>query len=172
MEYSFKYISTDCYELHYVDKNNQETVKPFKRTVEMAQKLQGIYASARLKMYKDLTKQGITKKDLIIEIKNNDGSISYDESNFREYEEEYTKQEGALILTEIINDCFGMQIADLIEDMGIDPYSNDINDVQQVALFSQKLTMILRGEDNTKTPSIENKEQIPGSIGETPQNNN
>ena len=39
-KYEIKPIDTDNFELHYINKDNQSVVIPFKRTVELAVKLQ------------------------------------------------------------------------------------------------------------------------------------
>ena len=59
VKYEFKYVSTDNYELRYTNINGEEIIKPFKRNISLAQKIQGISARARLKMNKELTTQGI-----------------------------------------------------------------------------------------------------------------
>ena len=56
MKYEFKEISLDNYELHYIDKEGKEKVIPFKRTVELAKKLQSADADARFEMLEYLTK--------------------------------------------------------------------------------------------------------------------
>ena len=72
MNYSFKYVSVDNYILKYTDKEGKDKELPFTRTVEIATKLQGIVAKARLKMFKELSSQGFTKNDLIVKVINKD----------------------------------------------------------------------------------------------------
>ena len=66
IKYNFRYVSTDNYELSYTSVKGEEKTIPFRRTIAMAKKIQGVQATARLKMYQELTEQGITKNDLII----------------------------------------------------------------------------------------------------------
>lgn len=150
--YEFVFVSTDNYELRYTDKNGNNKVLPFKRTIALASKLQGITATARLKMFKELTSMGITKDDLIIKIDNLDGTTTYNETNYREYEKKYIETQSALILNEIIEECFKMSIVELLEDMGVDPNSEDVTITQKVANFSKKFTTIIVGGDS-KEPS-------------------
>lgn len=154
-DYEFVFISTDNYELRYTNKDNEKKVIPFTRTIEMASKLQGIVASARLKMYQELTKMGMTKEDLVIKTKNSDGTTTYNETNYKEFEKKYIETQSALILNEIIEDCFKMDIVGLFTDMGIDANSTDTDVLQKVTNFSKKFSMIISGKDE-ETPSVEN----------------
>ena len=63
-KYEIKPIDTDTFELHYINRDNQSVVIPFKRTVELAIKLQSVDSNARFKMYEYLTSIGKSKKDL------------------------------------------------------------------------------------------------------------
>lgn len=156
IKYNFRYVSTDNYELSYTSVKGEEKTIPFRRTIAMAKKIQGVQATARLKMYQELTEQGITKNDLIIKKVNGDGTITYDETNYRLYEEEYVQIQSALILNEVVETCFNMSISDLLLDMGIDPNTTDKDIVKQVELFSKEFTTIIGGKDEIKSPSISN----------------
>ena len=57
MKYEFIKVDLDTYKLVYTSKDKKEVSIEFKRTIEMAEKLQGIVATARLNMYKELSKQ-------------------------------------------------------------------------------------------------------------------
>ena len=101
MKYEFKELSLDNYELTYTSKDGKKKILPFKRTVELATKLQGADANARLKMLDYLTKQGKTKQDLIIERTSVDGKIIVDESNYREFEANFIQKEAIDLLIDI-----------------------------------------------------------------------
>ena len=73
MQYEFKYISTDNYELVYTNTKKEEVKIPFTRTTKMARDLQRIQVDARMEMYSALAEKGMTKEDLII--KRNDGKV-------------------------------------------------------------------------------------------------
>ena len=122
----------------------------------MAEKLQGIVATARLNMYKELSKQGITKNDLIIKKDDGKGHITYDETNYQEYEKFYIQLEEAIILNEMIEKLFGKNIKEFFDDMGIDNIP-EAEQPKQLQLFSSKLGQIInKGLDDT--PSEGNKE--------------
>ena len=65
MNYEFKKISLDEYELIY-KKNNEEKRIPFKRTVGIDEMLEGITAENKFKLVDFLTKKNKTKDDLVI----------------------------------------------------------------------------------------------------------
>ena len=170
-DYNFRYVSTDNYELSYTNKDGVKVCIPFTRTIGMAQKIQGIQASARINMYKELTAQGITKNDLVIKRTNADGSITYDETNYKEYENSYIKVYTALTLNEIVKDCFKKDVAELLTDMGINPNSTNPVDLKKVELFTTKFAKIISGKDEEEQrPSSEHQE--PVSTVQTTQSNN
>ena len=70
MDYEFKKISLDDYELIY-KKNGKEKKIPFKRTVGIAEMFDGITAEAKFKLGDFLTKKGKTKDDLVVNELNN-----------------------------------------------------------------------------------------------------
>ena len=61
MQYEFKYISTDNYELVYTNTKKEEVKIPFTRTTKMARDLQRIQVDARMEMYSGLAEKGMTK---------------------------------------------------------------------------------------------------------------
>lgn len=153
MDYNFEYIDLDTYKLTYTSKDKEKKEFTFKRTIEMAKELQGIVASSRLKMFKELSANGMTKNDLIVVRKNDDGTISYDETNYRQLEQQYLEIESSLTMDKIVNDCFGMGLVDLLIDLGVNPNSSKQEDIDQVALFSQKFGQIISGKENQNNPS-------------------
>lgn len=153
MNYEFKEISLDNYELHYKNKDGIEKVIPFKRTVELASKIQSGDANARIKLFEYLTKLGKTKNDYIIE-KNVDGKIVRDETNYRELESSFIEKEQIELAMEIYKELFKMELIDLYIDMGLTD-----KDQEKVQEFSIELRNILIN-GKTKTPSIQEiKEQ-------------
>lgn len=134
-KYEIKAIDTDNFELHYINKDNQSVVIPFKRTVELAVKLQSVDSNARFKMYEYLTKMGKTKKDLIVEHTNPDGTITVDESNYREFEANFLLQEQYKVATEVFKELLGRTVEELVIDMNLES--------EESYLFSSKLREIL-----------------------------
>lgn len=150
MEYEFVKKTLDEYELKYKTKDGEKAI-PFKITNEIATELSSIVKNANMKMYADMNKNGLTKNDFIIK-REEKGKVIYDETNFNEFQDKYIKLEEALILNNIIEKLFKMNIKDLFEEMGVLSLPED---KQQVALlkFSTKLGEIIRGEE--KNPSEE-----------------
>lgn len=134
-KYEIKPIDTDNFELHYINKDNQSVVIPFKRTVELAVKLQSVDSNARFKMYEYLTSIGKSKKDLILERKNGDGTITVDETNYREFETNFLLQEQYKVATEIFKELLGKTVEELVIDMNLSS--------EESYLFSSKLREIL-----------------------------
>lgn len=134
-KYEIKPIDTDNFELHYINKDNQSVVIPFKRTVELAVKLQSVDSNARFKMYEYLTSIGKSKKNLIVERKNGDGTITVDETNYREFEANFLLQEQYKVATEIFKDLLGRTVEELVIDMNLSS--------EESYLFSSKLREIL-----------------------------
>lgn len=163
MNYEFIYISTDNYELRYTSKEGISKILPFKRTIEMSKKLQSIHATARLQMYQELTAGGMTKNDLIIKNVNSDGTITYDETNYKEFEKQFFNVASAIIMNEVIELCFKTSINDLLADMGFDLNDSSDTTTHAVSMFSQKFTKVIIGKDDpqTATPSIANSESVP-----------
>lgn len=137
--------SLDEYELIYTNKKDEEVVIPFKRDIEMQSKLESINSTARLKMYKELTKQGITKDDLIIKRVEN-GKTIIDETNYKEYENNYIQEATLEILDEVYRKCFNKGLVELVLDM------KDANE-NSVAHFSAEITNVLLGKDDKEIPS-------------------
>ena len=134
-KYEIKPIDIDNFELRYINKDNQSVVIPFKRTVELAVKLQSVDSNARFKMYEYLTSIGKSKKDLILERKNGDGTITVDETNYREFEANFFLQEQYKVATEIFKELLGKTVEELVIDMNLSS--------EESYLFSSKLREIL-----------------------------
>lgn len=137
MKYKFEKIDDDITKLTYKDKEFE-----IKKDVELTAKMQGVYMKARTKMMLELSKEGITKKDLVIERKAN-GKTYYDNSNINELEKYYTEMAFLEIYDEISKEATGMIFQDLILDIGLNE-----NESEEFGLeFSNALL------GNTKTPS-------------------
>ena len=134
-KYEIKPIDTDNFELHYINKDNQSVVILFKRTVELAVKLQSVDSNARFKMYEYLTSIGKSKKDWILVRRNGDGTITVDETNYREFEANFLLQEQYKVATEIFKDLLGKTVEELVIDMNLSS--------EESYLFSSKLREIL-----------------------------
>ena len=113
MKYKFTKIDDDITKLSYKDKEFE-----IKRDVELTSKMQSVYMKARTKMMVDLSKQGITKKDLVIERKEK-GKTYYDNSNLNELEKYYTEMAFLEIYDEISKEATGMIFQELILDIGL-----------------------------------------------------
>lgn len=153
MKYEFIEKSLDEYELHYTNKDGKEVIKPFKRTVELATKLQSADKDARMELFTYLTSIGKTKDDFIIK-KQVDGKIVYDETNYREFESEFISNKALELALKLYNDLFKMDFADLVVDMGLNE-----NNVDEWANFNVELRdLLINGK--VKTPSHNKKENI------------
>ena len=137
MKYKFEKIDDDITKLSYKDKEFE-----IKRDVKLTSKMQSVYMKARTKMMLELSKEGITKKDLVIERKAN-GKTYYDNSNINELEKYYTEMAFLEIYDEISKEATGMIFQELILDIGLNG-----NESEEFGLeFSNALL------GNTKTPS-------------------
>lgn len=141
MKYKFEIVDNDTTKLIYKDKEFK-----IKRNINLLKRTQEVYFKARTKMMVDLTKQGITKKDLIIEKKEN-GKTYYDDTNIREIENNYIEMENLEIYNSIAEDYTGMSWIELIEDIGLEE-----SDIEE---FAFNFAKSLQGKD--KTPSEEKK---------------
>lgn len=150
MKYEFKEIGLDEYELHYINKDGKEVIKPFKRTIELAHKLASADKEARMELFTYLTSVGKTKDDFIIK-KEVDGKIIYDETNYREFESNFLQNKALEIALKLYKDLFGMDFTELVLDMGLNE-----NDVEAWGNFNLELhDVIVNGK--TKTPSTTQK---------------
>ena len=137
MKYKFEKIDDDTTKLSYKDKEFE-----IKRDVELTSKLQSVYMRARTKMMLELSKEGITKKDLVIERKEK-GKTYDDNSNINELEKYYTEMAFLEIYDEISKKATGMIFQELVLDIGLNE-----NESEEFGLeFSNALL------GNTKTPS-------------------
>ena len=80
--------------------------------------MQKLVMKSRIKMIQDFAKDGISIKDLTIEIKK-DGKTYYDNSNKIELEKVYQEQEYLLFFDEKCQEIFDMDLQELIADIGL-----------------------------------------------------
>ena len=132
-KYEFTKVSTDNYILKYKDKSFE-----FKTDISLANQMQGIYMNARVKMIKDLAKDGLSIKVLSIETKR-DGKTYVDNSNRIELENAYNEEAMAKFFDDLCKSRFGMSLAELLIDIGI------VEDTKAVGDFSAELISALTG---------------------------
>lgn len=135
-KYEITKNGTDDYTLKYKDKEFN-----FKTDISVMSKMQGANKSARIKLLKDLSKEGISLKDFTIEQKK-DGKTYFDNTNKVELEKAYIEEETANVFSEICKSKFGLGLVELIQDM-------DLEEEKEVTEFSKELAEALTG----KTPS-------------------
>lgn len=170
MKYEFKSVGLDDFVLEYEKEDNgivEIKQIPFRRTIEVAQKLQSINADAREQMFFDLTKKGRTKNDYILTKHNPDGTIVYDETNYREMESQYLNEARLIAVNDITKTMLGMDIGTVLDE--IKATTED-----QAYLFTQKFFTILNKvgekEDNT-FPCGNTSKPLSTSISQEEQNN-
>ena len=130
MKYSFTSIDTDTTELTYKDKRFE-----VHKDVDLMKRMQSIPIKARTAMMLDLSKKGLTKKDLVIERKEGNKTY-YDNSNLLEVEEAYTNQASVDIIDELCQKYFNMGLAELITDIGLDENETEKFGVDLMSAFS------------------------------------
>lgn len=137
-KYEFIKNGVDDYTLKYKDKEIR-----FNSKVDLVTRLQETTATARNKMIKDLTKEGISLKDLTIETKK-DGKTFYDNTNRIELENSYIQQEQTKVFMNIIKEMLGMEITELFADIGL-------TEEHEGSEFSEQLGKILVGQFPSET---------------------
>lgn len=135
-KYEFIKNGVDDYTLKYKEKEIN-----FKSNVSIVSELQESIAKARMNMIKDLAKEGMTIKDLVIERKEN-GKTFYDNTNKEELEKAYLEKEQSKVFMNIIEKLFGMKLTDLFLDIGFETE-------QESAEFSEEFGKILVGQFQT-----------------------
>lgn len=141
MKYQFVEKDKDTSILKYKDKEFE-----FKRDIDLQAKVQGVHSKARTKMFIELSKQGITKDDLVVKtIKN--GKTYEDNSNLEEIEKGYVE----MAMLDLIDDiCFKytqMKFAELIVDIGMS--QENFKEMEQ---FTTDLTLAISGK-SSNSPS-------------------
>lgn len=145
MKYEFKKIDDDTTELHYKDK-----VFKIERDVELLKSLQEIEIRARNKMFIELSKQGITKNDLVV-IKKEGNKTYEDNSNLIEVESNYIAQETTKVYDEICQRYTNLTMEGLMYDIGLNIYEEN----EENEKFGIDLSLAIMGK--TESPSKEEK---------------
>ena len=114
MKWTIRKEGIDNYFLEYKDK-----MLPFHSNVGMVNELQGAIKKARLRLIKELKDQGMSLSDLTTK-KEENGKVIYDTSDRQYIEEVYINEEYQKALEKIIQDSFGMNYLDLLNDIGIE----------------------------------------------------
>lgn len=113
MKYEFIRLDDDNIKLKYKDKEFD-----FKINVKLISEMQQIVMKSRIKMIQDISKNGISIKDLTIEVKK-DGKTYYDNTNKTELEQVYQEQEYITFFEEKSKELFGMDLDTLMQDIGL-----------------------------------------------------
>lgn len=145
MKYTFKNIDTDTTELTYKDKRFE-----IRKDVDLMRRMQSLSVKARTNMMLDLSKQGVSKKDLVIERKEGSKTI-YDNSNLLEIEQEYYNLASVELIDELCQKYFNMGLLDLLQDIELKD-----NEVEE---FSKDLMSAFSGVEKEKFPSIQEKDK-------------
>lgn len=132
MKYEFKQVGTDDIELTYKDKSFT-----FKRDVNLVREMQNIVKEARLKMIKDLSSQGVSLKDLIIE-RHEGNKTYYDNTNKEEMEQVYQNDATMEFFDRKCKEYFNNDLASLIVDIGL-------TEEQEITGFSSDFVNVLTG---------------------------
>lgn len=141
MKYKFENIDADTTRLTYKDKQFD-----IRKDVDLMRRMQSLSVKARTNMMIDLSKQGISKKDLVLERKEGNKTI-YDNSNLLELEQEYYNLASVDLIDELCQKYFSMGLIETIQDIGL----TDI----EVEEFGKNLMSAFSGLEKDKFPSIE-----------------
>lgn len=139
MEKKYEIIknSVDNYTLKYKDKSFD-----FKTELALISEIQAVHKNARVKMIKDLSKDGISLKSLSIEEKK-DGKTYVDNTNKEELENAYLEDAMIEFFNNVCQKKFNMDLAALLTDMDI------AEDTEAVQSFTTEFITALTGQ----TPS-------------------
>lgn len=135
-KYEFIKKDEDTTILKYKDKEFE-----IKKDVELQKEIESVNKNARVKMMLDLTKQGITSKDLIV-VRKNGSKVYEDKSNLLQLEEQYMNEASIELFQNLSNKYFNMSLENLVSDIGL----ND----EEGAKFGTDFAYALAGK---KSPS-------------------
>lgn len=140
--YSFTKIDKDTTKLE-CEISGEKHEFEIKKTVELLKDLTSATHTSRNRLIKDLAKEGLTKSDLVKEVKK-DGKTFYDSSSWDELEQSYYEEENQIILSNVIEKITGYDLITLVVEMSLN--EKEIED------FSTQLVLALTGT-KTETPS-------------------
>lgn len=141
VQYEFKKLSKDDYELKY-EKNGEEKTISFKQTIDIAKTNEEKYIKANLKINKALADEGLTKDDLIIKKINPDGTETYDEKNFIEFRNMILNRIEAENIVEVLSKTFGKSLDEIFTELDIDSKNNE-----EVINFFEKYGEALKSQN-------------------------
>lgn len=140
--YKFTKIDKDTTKLE-CEINGEQHEFEIKRTVELLKELTSATHRSRNRLIKDLAKEGLSKSDLVKEVKK-DGKTLYDSSSWDELEQSYYEEENQMILSSVVEKVTGFDLITLVVEMGLS--EKEIED------FSTELVIALTGS-KAETPS-------------------
>ena len=132
MKYEIVKLGQDDYILKYKD----QEIK-FNSKVEFVNDLQNSIKNARLKMVKDLAKDGLSIKSLIVE-EVKDGKKYVDNSNKEFVEQAYIQEAQNEVFQDVIKRMLGKDLTELTLDIG---FENE----EEITKFGEELGNILMG---------------------------
>lgn len=132
MKYEIVKLGMDEYELKYKD----QSIK-FNSKVEFVNDLQNAMKEARLKMVRDLAKDGLTIKSLIVE-QTKDGKTYVDNSNKEFMEQAYIQEAQNEVFQNVIKKMLGKDLTELTLEIGFE-------DEKEITKFGEDIGNILMG---------------------------
>ena len=127
----------DDYTLKYKDKEIN-----FKSTIDVVNQMQEVNKNARVNMLLDITKKGMSLKDLVKEEKK-DGKTYYDNTTKTELEKIYIEEETSKVFQKEIEKMLGMTLIEVLKEIGLTE-ENEINE------FSTELGQVMIGQFPSK----------------------
>lgn len=143
MKYEFIKIDNDTTELRYKDK-----VFSIKKDIDLEKRIQEAIPRARILMNAELSKMGMTKKDLVIE-RHEGNKTYYDNTNIMDAEEQFQAIATMQVFDEIVSKYTNMTLAELMQDIGLDV--NEAN--KENEQFGLDLTSAFTGRETKRFPS-------------------
>lgn len=143
MKYEFIKIDSDTTELRYKDK-----VFSIKKDIDLEKRIQEAIPRARILMNAELSKMGMTKKDLVIE-RHEGNKTYYDNTNIMDAEEQFQAIATMQVFDEIVSKYTNMTLAELMQDIGLDVENANKENEQ----FGVDLTSAFTGRELSKFPS-------------------
>ena len=149
MKYEFIKIDSDTTELRYKDR-----VFTIKKDIDLEKRIQETIPRARILLNAELSKMGMTKKDLVIE-RHEGNKTYYDNTNIIDAEEQYQAIATMQVFDEIVKKYTGMTLAELMQDIGLNV--NEAN--KENEQFGLDLTNAFTGRETSQFPS-QSKEEV------------
>lgn len=143
MKYEFIKIDSDTTELRYKDK-----VFSIKKDIDLEKRIQEAIPRARILMNAELSKMGMTKKDLVIE-RHEGNKTYYDNTNIMDAEEQFQAIATMQVFDEIVSKYTNMTLAELMQDIGLN--INEAN--KENEQFGLDLTNAFTGREIKQFPS-------------------